>query len=106
MPSSLSRLTLYALISSLEEDMRDLLCRFPASAMGTKDFFSKDLHETLLNRAGSEPLGDSTPPDTSMLIEYIDFGDLFSLTRRHIAHFPERYGQQVKNLQQDLDRLI
>lgn len=106
MSSSLSRLTLYALISSLEEDMRDLLCRFPASAMGTKDFFSKDLHETLLNRAGSEPLGDSTPPDTSMLIEYIDFGDLFSLTRRHIAHFPERYGQQVKNLQQDLDRLI
>ncbi len=105
MPASLSRLTLYALISAIEVDMRDTLRRYAAPAKQPIDFFGRELLDTVLNRAGAEPLGDAVHPNVAALIDFIDFGDVLSLTRKHQTLLPERYALQVKTLHSEFERL-
>lgn len=106
MAASLSRLTLYAIISGIEIDMRDSLCRYAANSASPTEFFGKELFETVLNRSGSDLLSDASAPDSGLLIEFIDFGDLISLTRRHISGLPERYRHQITSLHNEIERLI
>lgn len=105
MPASLSRLTLYALISSIEVDMRDSLRRYATGAQSPIDFFGKDLLDTVLNRAGAETLGEAAPPEIGALLDYIDFGDVLALSRRHQTSLPERYSSQIKSLHTEFERL-
>lgn len=106
MSASLSRLTLYSIISSLEVDLRETLHRFVCNALPPGELFGKGLLETVLSRAGAELLGEVSLPDSALLIEYVDFGDLVSLCRRHSAHLPERQVDQLKALHNEFERLV
>ncbi|SFS13130.1 Tetratricopeptide repeat-containing protein [Dyella sp. OK004] len=106
MAASLSRLTLYALISSVELDMRDSLARFAAPAISSRELFGNDLLNTILARSGFEPseIGEELKP--ADLLEFTDFGDLYSLLRRHDKVLPERLNDQAKGLNGSFERLI
>lgn len=106
MAASLSRLTLYALISAIEMDMRDLLLRFVAGAVTPLEFFGKGLLDTTLNRAGPESSDSRDLIETNQLILYIDFGDLLSISSRHKILLPERYKDQIQSLNKSFERLI
>lgn len=106
MSASLSRLTLYALISSIELDMRNNLVKFATAALTPTDFFGQELLRTALSRAGADPLSDSSLPNSETLIEFIDFGDVIALSRRHQRLLPERYTNQITALRQEFDRLV
>lgn len=105
MSASLSRLTLYAYISSIELDMRNNLSTYVAPAVTPTDLFGPELLRVALNRSGSDQLNDSTSPNSIDLIEFIDFGDVISLTRRHQKLLPERYTHQIVTLHQEFERL-
>lgn len=106
MATSLARLTLYALISSIETDLRDSLKRFACDAMTPAAFFSDELHKTLLVRAGSEESSEASSADSRFLLDYSDFGDLYSLGKRHARQFPEVLRDQLKALNSAFERLI
>lgn len=106
MAASLSRLTLYALISAIELDFRDTLARYAANALAPKDFFGNDLLNTILARSGVEPSEIGEIPDSSILLSFSDFGDLYSLARRHNRLLPERLTDQVNALHGTFERLI
>lgn len=106
MQAGLTRLTLYALISAIEVDMRDSLRRYAASAVSSPDFFGQELYATAINRAGAEPLGDTGLPETPVLLDFVDFGDLYSLARRHHDNLPEKYSEQLKALNSDFTNLV
>lgn len=106
MAASLSRLTLYAIISSIELDLRKSLTIFVANAKSTADFFGDQLLNVILARAGFDEIEIGRARDNSDLIDFSDFGDLYSLARRHCAEFPEQLAGQFKSLHRSFERLI
>ncbi|QNR96418.1 cold shock domain-containing protein [Stenotrophomonas sp. 169] len=85
--------------------MRDVLQRFAGNAKSPAEFFGKELLDTAANRAGAEPIGDVASPEVSVLLDYVDFGDVLSLSRRHQSIMPERYADQVRSLHSEFERL-
>lgn len=105
MSSSLSRLTLYVLISAIEQDIRGVLIKYCATKVAPAEFFGGELLSTVLKRAGDKD-GDFSLLDLSRLIEYSDFGDLYSLLKKNMASLPSGYMEQMKPLAARMERLI
>jgi LuxR family transcriptional regulator, glucitol operon activator len=81
MASTIQRLTMYALISALEGDLRDFLLLHVAPIISP----TKLLPETLSKKAAERFSKDNpdTAPDADELLEYLDLGEEIQAIRSH-----------------------
>ena len=105
MSYSTSRLTAFALISSVEEDLRTLICRklngiVPIQALGSEQY------SEIIDRF----LKDNDLPQRGLLLgdiaDYLNFGDALQLLNRHAAILEKDLATALKYHTQALDSLI
>ena len=85
MPSP--RLTMYALISALEQDLRDFLALHVAPLVHPHSVLSDNLKTKAADRFSKENPELSFEPDE--LLEYLDLGDEIQAIRAHDGQYDE-----------------
>src|SRR6266496_3960305 len=103
MALSASRLTCFALLSAVEEDLRTVAAIYLGGL---------DAREVLANayNASTErlarELGKPTdPPTLQDLLPFVDFGESFQLLARNYAHLPEYDANYLRGAVRHLQRL-
>ncbi len=106
MSFSLSRLTLYALISALEEDLRRIIVEnVPISQDSTK-VFGQELFDTSMKRLASENGRNSYVESYSDLIDYIDFPDAFKVIQRNKSFLGDGDREKFTKFIPSLEKLV
>ena len=89
-----TRLTLYALISAIETDLRKfILSNTDVNTQAV--IFDEDLMKRLIERSKSSMELDI---EITTLIQYLDFGDCISLISKFKNVFPDSFKIQLKSL--------
>ena len=103
MAFSLTRLTLYAIISSIEFDLREFIV-FSLGHVPVEDILGKKLYEKVLLRLKNDVgLGDIS---LELLLFYADFGDLIQIINRNTALISQDYAKYFKELTSDFEVII
>ncbi|MEA9478619.1 hypothetical protein, partial [Xanthomonas campestris] len=83
MAYNLSRMTIYAMVSAIEEDLREII----RSHLGSKSTSDKSFDQALLDRAKIRLEKDNSygyDSDTlASLVDYFDLGDTYQLINSH-----------------------
>lgn len=98
MAFSLNRLTLYALIGALEEDLRSLLSAHVPVSITPEDAFGEELFAKCMERHQQEHGENSYISNYSELLPYTDFSDIYKLLQTHKSHFGPEWAKQLKLL--------
>lgn len=103
--SSVSRLTLFALISSIEEDLRNQIYINLLSQDDTRKIFSEEIYNKCLTRLNTdiEITQEITP---FQLLTYLDFGDAFQILNRNKSLLPPEYSKHLSSMTLTLEKLI
>ena len=102
MAFNLTRMTVYALISSIEEELRHII----KSHISDKSLFSQELNNRCNNRIEKDigaVFGDIT---TDEIIDYFDLGDTFQVINSNQDQFPINICKSIKKLTKDFETLI
>src|SRR3954466_6080750 len=104
MAHTIQRLTLYALISALERDLRDFLTFYIAPLVSSKSILS----DALAAKAAERFVKDNpdTVPDPSDLIEYLDLGEEIQAIRSHDNLLDPITKSYIKRFYPQLEGLI
>lgn len=101
---SAARLMLYAVISSVETDLRVFISEHTPAEDPLK-FLGPDLHATCLERAAKEE--DILSPTTvEGLIAYADFSDHYRLVNTHRHLFPSAIASHIRDITHKLEQLV
>lgn len=103
MSASVGRLTLYHLVSSFESDLRDLLDVFVAVTADAGSLLSSDMLMRAVERAHADGWKENETQHLSNLLNYLDFGDLIQIYRRHLSLFPFDLQEQLRKVQQQIE---
>lgn len=106
MAASVARLSLYALISAIEEDLRDTLSTFLPSEGNEIESLGATLYGKLAERYQNESPQEASESTLSELLQYADYGDAIQLAFRHKAALPEQLRQQLDAFAEDLNELV
>ena len=90
--SFLDRYRLAALIQAIEEDLRGIIRQFVSQYVDV-DTMLGDRGDEIRRRAVADGVVD---PSASGLVDYIDFGDAFSILNRHRGMLPEQLATDVR----------
>lgn len=104
MTASVARLSLYALISAIEEDLREALVCFMPNHGNSRQLLGEDLFKKLADRCESEL--DDTTGSLAELVQYADFGDSIQLARTYLDSLPSALASQLKANHQSLIETI
>ncbi|TKG21942.1 tetratricopeptide repeat protein [Vibrio breoganii] len=102
MAFNLTRMTVYALISSVEEDLRGII----KSHISDKSLFPIELHDRCLSRIEKDigaVFGDITFDE---MVDYFDLGDTFQTINSNQKEFPANVAKSIRNLTKDFETLI
>lgn len=106
MAYNLSRMTIYAMLSALEEDLRDAI-KF---ALGDREYRSASFDKALVDRAKQRLEKDvGFEYDDSLLrdlVDYFDLGDTYQTINAHSGDFRESFATQIKTKTRELEALI
>jgi hypothetical protein len=106
MPQTFARLTLYALLSAIEEDLRDLIALHLTGQGEPRDLFGAEIAE----RASAKYLRDvgMSPSNASLdqLLNYTDFGDLCQILNRQRSLLPTALAAYIREVTPLLDNQI
>lgn len=105
MAASLSRLTLYALISATEEDMRELLETYSPHGAAPEPLLGSALLATARSRAYKDQAAAIDNLQLGDLLQYCDFGDMLQLLSGIKGQLPETVRDDVGNLASQTSRL-
>ncbi len=99
MRSSATRLTLYALISAMECDLRHIIRTGLRDKMPLDDLLGKELMRRAIDRLERmEGRNTSTSNSLDTLLYYIDFGDLYQIINRYSSFYTQEFAEFIKNL--------
>lgn len=104
MAYTIQRLTLYALISALERDLRDFLTLHVAPLVDQNKLFPKPVLERATERFAKEN-GD-TVPDFEDILYYLDLGDEIQAIRAHDQKLDDVTRSYIKKYYLGLEGLI
>ncbi len=104
MAASITRLTLYALISSIEEDLRALLATYLPSGEPLTAILGENLFAKLVDRTELSPDNQMQPIET--LLDFCDFGDSIQLANRYRSNLPPDLAEQLRSLDPSFTSLI
>ena len=100
-----ARLMLYALLSAVEEDLRDLLLGH-GSAREPSEFLGPELFESTLERAFQQDELMSSVPVVDELLPFVDFADRFKLVNRHRSTLPPAAASHIRDVTPHLETLV
>lgn len=104
MTASVARLSLYALISAIEDDLRSTLVRFLPNDGNVRKLLGEELFKKLADRCESDLIDTAgSLPD---LIQYADFGDSIQLAKTYVSCLPQDLADQLKTNHQRLIETI
>jgi LuxR family glucitol operon transcriptional activator len=93
-----SRLTLYALISAFEIDLRNFITAEYLIEFSLKDLLSEEAYQKLTRRAKNEQeVYDDSPSDNDLL-EYIDFQESIEIINSHKDKLSIKIQSNIKNI--------
>src|SRR3982074_2513492 len=104
MAHTIQRLTLYALISSLERDLREFLSFYIAPLVSSKSILSDSLAGKAAERFTKD--NPDTVPETSDLLEYLDLGEEIQAIRSHDKLLDPITKSYIKRFYPQLESLI
>lgn len=105
MASSLSRLTLYSLITATEEDMRSLLSTYTPHGSNVAALLGPDLHMSAKDRAHKDESANLDNLQLEDLLQYCDFGDLVQCLSSIKACIPEDIRPAIQQMASQLKLL-
>lgn len=97
---SMTRARLFTLINSFERDIRSILQKYVVEEIGERAALAHAF-EGCLAKSESDPAGESVP-----LVEYLDTGTGYDLLNAHRGRLPSDLEREVRELTQNLDRII
>jgi LuxR family transcriptional regulator, glucitol operon activator len=106
MSYSASRLTLYALLSSIEEDLRDLIQMYLDAEAKPEALLDKELLEKCQKRLAKDQSGPLNPEKIADLLVYADFADLIKLLNTHKSRVPASITEQLGWMNERIDKLL
>ncbi len=106
MSSNTARLTIYYLISSFEVDFRRSIGSFLAGTEVASIILPKEMFEKISARFLADGMSPSEVENLDNVLDYLDFGDLIQLFRKHIKLFPQELQDVVRVHQSKFDELI
>jgi LuxR family glucitol operon transcriptional activator len=104
MAHTIPRLTMYALISALERDLRDFLSLHVAPLVQPKSILTDKLREKAIERFVKENPGVSFQPDE--LLEYLDLGEELQAIRTHDNKFDDVTRAYIRKYYLGIEGLI
>src|ERR1700756_934188 len=96
MATTFARLTLYALISAIEQDLRDCIATYIAPQIDAQAMLGADLLVTAKNRLKAELPADAEAPTAAQHLVYVDFGDLIQIANRHGSLLPPEISRELR----------
>lgn len=106
MATSVTRLSLYALISAIEEDLRETLEKFLPHDGNAVNLFGSQLFAKLADRCEVETSQEAADCSLEDLLQYSDYGDVIQLARTYKTSLPEDLAHQLKHVEDQLNQLI
>jgi LuxR family glucitol operon transcriptional activator len=106
MSFSASRLTLYAILSAIEEDLRTALRLYFSASISVDDFFGEELYKKCKDRYEREDGPSEERPQIHELVVYTDFSEAFQLLNTHSAYLPVNVATYIKSITPDLAKLV
>lgn len=106
MAFSAPRLTIYALLSSVEEDLRGLILEFVATGKSSEELLGKDLVGSAVRRYEDENGPRATSVQPAELLPYVDIGDLLEVLNRFRSAMPQHIAVHLRALNPQLKLLL
>jgi len=107
MSYSISRLTLFAIISSIETDLRNIISTYIGSQNNSSEFFGHEIFQQASERFEKEyGLFDDTQVTIDSLLPYIDFPDAYKIINSNSDTFPVDVSKYIKGKTKDLDKCV
>ncbi|WP_417271695.1 hypothetical protein [Celeribacter sp.] len=103
MSGEIIRLTLYVLLSAVEDDLRSVLTDHILAVKAPKQIFPRDTLEKILARHASETASN---PDMSDLILFADLGDSIAAVSKEAALLGSQIQNQLKSHNSRLSALV
>ena len=103
---SISRLTLYAIISSIEEDMRNVISLQLASHMSSETLFGEDILKKCQERLSKDLQISATNASNQDLVDYIDYAEAFQIINSNRTYLPNSLSNHFQNVTKNLEKLV
>lgn len=105
MSYNVSRLTLYAILSSVEDDLRGLI-QYYLNHLSPSELFGNDVYKKSLDRFLKDVGGVGDQVSLLQILMYVDFGDLFLTLNSNREDLPTDVGSYLKSITQKLEKLV
>jgi LuxR family transcriptional regulator, glucitol operon activator len=102
---SSARLTLYALLSSLEDDLRGLIRGHLGSHLSAQAILGPEVYTKAVERFEQEMKLREMAPPLERLLHYVDFPDLYKSLNGSRSELPSPLAVLLRDLTPQLDRL-
>lgn len=106
MAFSATRLTLYALISAMESDLRRLIKKELASQYDATDIIDSDLLKAAKSRLEKDLGVMEDTPSIDYVLYYIDFGDLFQILNRNRKSLLTKTATYIREITPELESIV
>ncbi len=106
MSFSASRLTCYAVLSAIEEDLRGLLHSYMSEESDSRTFLGDDIWNKCVGRLGRDQAIAGEHFSIDDLLPYLDFADAYQLLNTHNNLLPSVLRKYFKDLTPYFERLV
>lgn len=106
MAYSLSRMTVYALLSGLEEDLRTTIKSRLGRELYADERFDKQLIDRCKSRLEKEIGATYDEPTLDNLVDYFDLGDTYQIINSNQQCFDEEFSRAIKSRTKQFERII
>jgi LuxR family transcriptional regulator, glucitol operon activator len=102
---SISRLTLYAIISNIELDMRNVILSYIAPGVASDALFGEEILKKCKDRLSKDLQISSASSSSGDLINYIDYAESFQIINTHRSFLPVALAKSFQDNTKHLEKL-
>ncbi|MBN3945121.1 MAG: AAA family ATPase [Nostoc sp. NMS7] len=103
---SISRLTLYAILSNIEEDMRKIICTHLAPQVQSNSLFGEEILKKSRERLSKDIQVSAANISNEDLVEYIDYAEAFQIINAHRNLLPSSIAKHFQDVTKQLEKLV
>lgn len=103
---SISRLTLYAILSSIEEDMRNTIRSYLFAEREGISLFGEDTFKKCQERLSKDQQVSAQKASLGDLVEYIDYAEAFQIINKNRSFLPADLAEHFREMTQQLEKLV
>lgn len=102
---SISRLTLFALMSAIESDLREVIVKFLSAERKSSQLLGVELFEQVKQRADKDMRDISEDSSIELCLAYVDFSDSYKLLNSHKNLLPNDHKVYLQKITPFLEKL-